>query len=304
MGGVVAVSTGWIVFFGLQGGLAQFWSAAFEYNFYYSLSVTSFLDRLKPVIVGIKPLTTVSLLQFAGIGYMFGILLIYYKRDVIRSWLPLLVIGLVDLPIELILISISGHTYPHYYMTILPVLALFTGITFWAILSSQFLYYIPHTARSVLAVGIIGVFLWTSFYHYAKEVISFGRGVNGLHPTVNSIKLNTNPEDKVLLWGAEASINYFSNRESSTRFVYQYPLYTPGYVDEQMIIEFLDDLIHAPPRLIIDTQNAMTPLYDFPIQTYDIRQRIAYLKCHYRIAGDILLGDWIVYEYTTNNCSP
>lgn len=288
-------------FFGLQGAVAQFWSAAFAFNLIYSSSVASFLDRLKPVIIGITPLTTVGLLQFAGIGYLLGLLLILFRRNIIRGWLPLLVIGLFDLPIELIFISTSGRTYPHYYMTVLPVLALFTGITFWAIFSTRFLYDLPYIAKYVLSLGVVGVFLWTSFNPYREQVLSF-RSVNRQHSVVSEIEQNTYPEDKVLLWGAETSINYFSRRKSPSRFVYQYPLYTQGYANDQMIIEFLDDLIRERPRLIIDTRDPGTPLYEFPIQTYAIRQRIAYLQCHYRIVGEI--QDWIVYEYTADSCFP
>lgn len=302
LGGVVIVVTVWIAFWGLQGGLVQFWSAAFAFNLVYSSSVTSFLDRLKPVITGIAPLTRVGLLQFAGIGYTLGLLLVYFRRDVVHDWLPLLVIGLFDLPIELILISISGKTYSHYYMTMLPVLAFFAGITFWVIFSSQFIHDLPHAVKWALAVSISGVFLWASFNPYKTQVASFRNSNTRQATVIEMIKRNTNPEDKVLLWGAETSINYFSRRTSPSRFVYQYPLYTQGYTNEQMIIEFLDDLIHEHPRLIVDTHNELTPLYEFPIQTYAIQQRIAYLQCHYHAVSEI--QGWTIYEYTAGDCSP
>lgn len=301
-GGVGVECIIWVAFFGLQGGLAQFWSAAFAYNFIYSSSITSFVERLSPVIIGIAPLTTSGLLQFAGIGYLIGLFSVCFRRDIVRGWLPLLVIGLFDLPIELILISTSGKTYPHYYMTALPVLALFTGITFWAILSSNFLYELPPIRKYALVLGICGVFLWASFSPYRAQAISLRRDVNVQHSIVRKIERITNSKDKVLIWGAEASINYFSHRQSPTRFVYQYPLYTQGYVNEQMIVEFLEDLIRESPQLIVDTHNPKTPIYEFPLQTDAIQQRVAYLQCHYRIVDEI--QDWIVYEYTAGNCSP
>ncbi len=301
LSGFIAVCIAWIAFFGLQGGLAQFWSAAFEFNFIYSSSGASFIDRLRPIVTGIEPLTRVGLLQCAGVGYLFGLLLVYFRRDLVRSWFPLLVIGLLDLPIELILISTSGRAYPHYYMTLLPVLAIFTGIAFQAIFSSRFLDGVQDAAKNVLVAGIFIVFLWTSFDEYRKQVIDF-RELNERHLVAVDIEHITNPEDSVLLWGAEASINYFSRRESPTRFVYQYPLYVQGYTNEQMVTEFLDDLIRKRPRLIIDTHNPYTPLYEFPIQTYAIQQRIAYLQCHYRVVGEI--QGWTVYEYTASPCSP
>jgi hypothetical protein len=300
--GAFAVCIGWVAFFGLQGSLLEFWDAAFKFNLVYSTSITGLLARLQPIAIGIKPLAIAGLFQFAGIGYLLGLLLIYFKKDVIRSWLPLLAIGLVDLPIELILISFSGRTYAHYYMTILPVLSVFAGVTFWVILSSCLFCDISHLVRCLLTIGIVAVILWTSYYDYINTILSF-RYVNGHASIVGRIQSSTSPEDKVLLWGAETSVNYFSHRVSPTRFVYQYPLYTQGYANEQMIIEFLDSVIRMSPKLLIDTRNPTTPIYEFPIQTNAIRERIRYLQCHYHPIGETQ-EKWVVYEYIANNCYP
>jgi len=44
-------------------------------------------------------------------------------------------------------------------------------------------------------------------------------------------------------------------------------LYINGYVNEQMIMEFLRDIINNHPRLIIDTKTPGQPIFDFPIHT-------------------------------------
>lgn len=302
-GGVAIVFIGWIVFFSLQGSLVQFWNAAFEYNLTYFSSGIDASGPIKPLIEGIWPLTKAGLLLLGGIGYLIGLLIISYKRELVANWLPLLGIGLFDLPIELTLLSISGRTYPHYYITILPVLALFTGITIWAILSSRILYNIPDIAKSLLVVDGIVVLLWISFAPYMYEM-AFFRSANIQHEIVTTIQKHTRPEDTVLLWGAETTINYYSERRSPTRFVYQYPLYNKGYATEEMIIAFLDELIQEKPRLIIDTHNPYTPLYEFPIQTNAIQKRIDYLECQYPLSDTISLGSWTVYEYAENGCSP
>lgn len=103
--GAFSVCAAWVVFFGLQGGLTQFWNAAFEFNFVYTSSAVGLVDRLKLLITEITPLTKAGLLQYAGIGYCIGLILASFNRDRVRPWFPLLVIGLLDLPIELILIS-------------------------------------------------------------------------------------------------------------------------------------------------------------------------------------------------------
>lgn len=301
-GGLI-IFVSWIAFFGLQGILPQFWNAAFEYNLVYFSSGIDSSGPIRPLIEGIWPLTKAGLLQFAGVGYLIGLLLISYKKQIVNDWLPLLGIGLIDLPIELVLLSISGRTYPHYYMTILPILALFAGITIWTILSSKFLYDIPEIAKTFLIIDSIVVFLWISFAPYMYE-LAFFRSANQQHEIVTAIQMNTSPEDTVLLWGAETAINFHAGRRSPSRFVYQYPLYNKGYVNEEMIIEFLDELIKENPRFIIDTHNSYTPLYKFPIQTNAIQKRIDYLECQYRSSDTISLGNWTVYEYGANNCIP
>src|SRR5688572_10963513 len=46
---------------------------------------------------------------------------------------PLILIALVNLPIEVILITISGRSIIHYYLTLLPVMAILTGILIYAV---------------------------------------------------------------------------------------------------------------------------------------------------------------------------
>ena len=301
-GGVAAVCAAWTAFFVMRNGFHQFWNSAFEYNFFYSTTLTAFRDRLNPVLIGITPLTTAGLLQFAGIGCILTLLMIRYKRDAIRDFLPLMAICLIDFPIELALISTSGWTYAHYYMTILPVLAVFSAVAFWSILSSRQIADMPNSAKYVLSLGICGVFIWSSFNPYKKQVQHFGKSLDEIDSVVGMIEKNTNADDKVLLWGAEPSVNFFARRKSPTRFVYQYPLYSKGYANENNIEEFLDDLLHERPKFIIDTCNSTTPLYEFPVKSAGITERIHLLKSRYRIADNV--RDWTVYEYKSDDSSP
>ena len=291
--GISAVAIPIVIFFSLQGALPQFWSAAFHYNFIYSTSTTGILNRLAPLYSGIKPLTSTGLFQISMIGYVFTIVMVLYKRSIFGKWLPLLIIGCFDLPIEIILVSISGIGYAHYYMAMLPVLSLFAGVLFWVFTSQMSAFGIKGVAKSFFVIGVMGVFFWSSIKIYKDQVFAI-RNIND-RTEISYIKLMTAPDDYVLMWGAESSINFFAMRKSPTRFVYQYPLYKLGYVDETMIEEYLKNNINHPPKLIIDTKNENTPLYEFPIHTQSINSDIAYLQSHYRIVQN--LDTWTVYEY-------
>ena len=105
----------------------------------------------------------------------------------------------------------------------------------------------------------------------------------------------TTSDDSVLIWGAESITNFESQRRSPTRFVYQYPLYTEGYADERLIEEFLEEIIKNKPRLIIDSRNPLTPLYNFGITSPQIEESINTLRTHYQFREGF--ETWTIYEY-------
>jgi hypothetical protein len=66
------------------------------------------------------------------------------------------------------------------------------------------------------------------------------------------------------MWGAETTINFVTQRRSPSRFVYQYPLYMPGYHSAQIVQEFYADLKAKRPIVIVDTSstNPLIPPID------------------------------------------
>ncbi|WKZ40733.1 MAG: glycosyltransferase family 39 protein [Anaerolineales bacterium] len=297
--GGLAFTTFVIVFFYIQGALPQFWSAAFEYNFVYSTRIDGGLaTALDTISKGVRPLTRTGLLQFSILGFIVAIALILLRKKSAKDTLPLLAIGLVDLPIELYLIGMPSRTFPHYYMTMLPVLALFAGLALWAFIKLMANWHIPNIATGILILGMASYLTWNSFYIYMDQLYTY-RKLTKNETIIEYIKETTSPDDTVLLWGAEASVNYFAERKSPTRFVYQYPLHQTGYVNDEMINEFLDDIIKKSPELIIDT-GTQNPLYGFPISTDAIIKKIEYLKTHYCQVQRI--DTWTIYQFSENGC--
>lgn len=298
--GGLLFSTSVVIFFGIQGALPQFWSAAFEYNFVYSARINSDLTSTLDVIAkGIKPLTRTGLLQFAVVGYVATIVLILFRKQSVKGALPLLTIGLINLPVEFALIGMPGRTFPHYYMTLLPILALFTGLTLWGFIRLMTNWRIPNLVTMVILLGAAGYLIWGSFYGFIDQLYTY-RKLTKNESIIDHIQETTSPNDSVLLWGAEVSVNYFAERKNPTRFVYQYPLHQEGYADEEMTNEFLDDIIRNRPKLIIDT-GTQDPLYGFPTSTVSISEKTAYLEAHYCRVQRI--DSWTIYEYSESGCN-
>jgi len=292
--GVAIIILGFVVYFAYHHALSQFWDAAFAYNFVYA-SVGN-KARLFSILMGVAPLTWMGLFQFALIGYFLALASVYFKENDFASH-SLVIIALIDLPLEVLLTSISGRSYPHYYMTLLPVLAFFSGVVFWYFFSRISFLQKSRMTERIFVVAILMVFLWEGYSGYRKQVFALRKVGN--KAAVEYILSTTKSEDYVLLWGADSGINFFTQRRSPTRFVYQYPLYKENYTNEQMVVEFLDDIIHYQPKLIIDTHNKKTPMYNFPVSSDEIREKITYIQEHYPPTGIELRG-WAVYKYQEN----
>jgi hypothetical protein len=76
--------------------------------------------------------------------------------------------------------------------------------------------------------------------------------------------------------------------------VYLSPLYTPGYTSQERIIEFLDVLLTAPPKMILDAPSDELPLFEFPLHSAEIDQRVAQLLQIYQLSGEV--DGWQVYR--------
>lgn len=280
-------------FLGIQGALPDFWDAAFSYNFSYSSS--SIKSRILAIIKGVETISTTYLVPFAFIGWVAGLVMVIFHRDAQnRALKSMIIIGLINLPIEFIFVSISGRGYPHYYIALLPILSFFSGLAFWFFIKCISGKYATGRPQLLFTICILSIFSLSHARGYIDTVRRF-RQVRHNSDLVAYIKKSTTDDDLVLFWGAEAGINFFSGRRSPSRFVYQYPLYQPGYTSEKMIEEFLDDLIQGKPSLIVDTQNPQTPFGDFEVTSDKIVEYWDRIISNY--SKKETLGSWTVYEY-------
>ena len=241
-----------VIYFAASCAIKQFWDAAFVYNFVYSSTTIS--RRLASMISGLESFTATGLTQLALAGWAAGLIWLFWKKDLAQKHLALLAIGVINLPIELVLTSISGQEYGHYYMALLPVFALFAGLAYW-ILSRELSRQTPKIALWGFTLIVIASIGLTNFRDYRQLVRTFSQaGSDDRIALVDYIRSNTAKDDFVLVLGAETTINFYAQRPSPTRFVYQFPLYKPGYATREMTEEFFQDVIQNEPKLIIDPE--------------------------------------------------
>jgi hypothetical protein len=208
-------------------------------------------------------------------------------------------------PIEVIMVNLSGRSYLHYFMAICAVCTLL-----YAVLANQFQNLLGHFRVKIgnallVSCWTVGIFL-TLVYNpiNSLQVFFTPDHDNQYLKTVRYIDANTQPEDKVLIWGAEPVINFLSDRDSPLRYPYLYPFYTINYQVKALTAELLKELQANKPLLIIYTGD--TPFVnitsdhkcELPVQTLLLGMEKVYkLICRYfYYNGTVGPAGWKVYH--------
>ena len=289
-----------ISYFAVYGAVHDFWRAAFVYDLVYCARENLFKSIISVILTGFQLLSITKITTFTLAGWGIGLFYLIFKRKALnKNITTLIAIGVIDFPIELLLVSTSGRAYPHYYMMLLPVSAILTGLLVHVFI--KVVAYLFGSPLSQKAILVISVFIFLSFAPtYIKAFAGYRNYVRALSAVqadsaINYIKKNTSDNDYILIWGAEPVINFFTQRVAPTRFVYHYPLYTPNYTTREMVEEYLRDIRRNKPALIIDTLGKGITTNNFGISSPKIDELLYFIRLNYQIKKK--LGSWVVYAY-------
>ena len=166
--------------------------------------------------------------------------------------LPLLVAAF-DLPVQLVMISLSGNNFLHYFMSALPSLTILCAFFFWYLSSRSPR---PQAMMWTLALSL-PVLLSGAIAGLQKDAVSEDRYTRAIAQYVRSA---TQTDDTIFYWGNLVPVYIESQRQSPSRFFFTDPLFLKGYTDRRHTSVLLSDLQAAPPALILSGSNADRPL--------------------------------------------
>lgn len=212
---------------------------------YYNLIYTSFNKNYLQIINYYLQLLSPSLLIETTI---FALIIIAWQIFKNQSIPDIIKIAVFALPLQLFLIVSSGRSYPHYFISVLPIITILLSYLLWKISTLQ---------RSSKLAFVVEIFFCTALLiQPAKSLKAAVTNLNIPQPhqssLINYLKSKNIENQYILVWGAESWIYYLSNNVSSTKYAYQYPLYTKKYQNTSMIEELLAAIKAKPPQAIID----------------------------------------------------
>ncbi len=174
-------------------------------------------------------------------------------------------------PIEVILSSISGKTYYHYYISWIPALSLlatnFYFLLFQALSKKRRKNFLPAILMTLFFFLIVNFNQGKSFIlkNLDKNLAAYTLNLKPLvyrsnyvkyADTLQAISLYSKKSDTLLVWGSESALYFLSNRKAASRYFYQYPLFTKGYTHNNLVTDFVFEIIQAKPKIIVDASSS------------------------------------------------
>jgi len=268
--GMVTLLVPFLIYFGNNHALDAFYDQAFRYNFIYienSQTNINYSNFLSPPINYLLYLTVVSYVIVLMSSRKITTSLHFFENRFV-------LLLLLAFPLEFFLSQISGRGYNHYYLTWAPYIIFAIG---FSVNKTFHILSFPKRINKVLFLLIaIACFLVWPPSQMLREYTNIGKyfiynranGIEKNHPLIDYIHDNTDPEDKVLLWGFGRWLTYLIDRESPSRYVYQFALNTPGYTTDEMVDEFTHALKVKKPKFIIEAINYFIPLDSNQLLSY------------------------------------
>jgi hypothetical protein len=190
----------------------------------------------------------------------------------------------------------------HYFVTLLPGVALLAGVATSA--STQFLFAkkMPSLVQilPVLVVGaaIIGPVFTLSGFFFRATPVEACRMMYGVNPFPESIEIgkyiknHSAKDDKIAVLGSEPQIYFYANRKSATGYIYVYGLMEPQDYASEMQLEMIHEIEKARPRYAIIINVPTSWLRILGSDTTIFKWAEMYFGKNYQIAGfvDIIPG--------------
>lgn len=288
----------------LWGAWPEFYHWVVEYNFKYVESGGHGPGAWREAFL--------NLLQLFGSTAFFWLLLIparwHHTEGALKktAWVYLGFGLLATLP--------GLRFYPHYFFQAYPPLAILAAGG-WQVLRDSRIRWVKLLGPIGLALSCIGVLAQNLL---VDKIMNAGtlKDYSPVNREVGEyLKKNSQPEDRLFIWGWGHLIYYYSGLSPAVRFMHSDPLSgrisasdPRDYGTKQALARvppknwdiFLEDMARNRPRYWLDTSPAGMHSYEnFPLQAYPVLKKL--LEEHYQLETEI--GGVRVYRRTDDSPS-
>lgn len=310
--GFASVLTVVALYFLSQEALGDLVDAVFRFNLLLNVTEGSIVSA---ILTGIDRLSLIFLIAF--VAWFLAIVRLLSSRKETQAMKSLLAVMVIGLPVELFLATFGGKGIGHYFISWLPILGLLSAFFAYRLLEdikeNITLFGRKTPLASIWLSAILFMIVLQPAYkllppttQFISKTLRTGQLTRAEYSPqdaemVDLITRQTEEGEYLLIWGFEFKYYFMTNRESPSRFAYQYPFATPGFATPEMIDQFILDISTKRP-LIIDSSisdGSNIPWIGAPkwenIPGMD--KVMDFIFTHYAVTALVGPEKWPVYEY-------
>jgi hypothetical protein len=274
-----------VIPFAGAGALSDFLYANLAYNWLY-LGALSYGERLAQLTNGLLVFSALAAPLVAGA--MLGFLTLMRGRR-----LPMDHMLILWALASLLGVATGGRFFPHYFLQLLPALAVLTAAAVYRLLLHRQGQSVPKLAL-LLCVITLAVSLGTNAVLYlapeaaekrvAETTLEHKQWEDDSEALAVYIGDRTGPDDTIFNFGREAQIYFYAQRRPAVRYFADWPYWW----DESTLSETIEALRQTKPAYIIDS--AQPPLFEDYAQYHPQALR-AFLAENYEYEGKLYFAD-------------
>ena len=239
-------------YFAWHRGMLELLNASFWYNVKYGSHALRQKLLVLPLLIGerLQPLSTLCVFTVVGLVFLPRL---FRGDDVLprgTQWHWLLV--LLWLIFDLAGAVAGGRDYPHYYLALVPSLAVAAAFAIWALYSSLERY-----ADRRLQYALLLLFILPLALTQVADVVAKAREVRWQESTsaelvANQINEAARRDNSVFVWPYEPMIYYSTKLVSPGRYLTAHYLYDSSEAYSRIGTEIMASIRRAPPTYVVD----------------------------------------------------
>ena len=299
VGGLIplALTAAWLA---ATGALPAAWEALVDYNIAYRAAAASVAGGMWEQIS--RPALAVIVLSLLYLVTLAAYGLLIVRRTPSSFARRIVIVAFAWLLAAVAFTLYQGRFYSHYASIFVPPMAL---------LAAQGVHALRRLAgRSVARLAAVAA-PWIVVAAISSVVaMQQGAGLlegerdnrTAVRSTAAVIDSLSTPHDPLFVWGLSPDIYLESHRTPLVRWVYLFPLTTPGFSNSGQVLELLQCFQETPPSVVVDTGwgNGSALHSPFGVESldgrdYDILGPVRdFIMSHYVRAA--VVGDWVIYS--------
>lgn len=225
--GMLVFMLPFIIYLAYNNAISNFINEYLIFNFKYSsYKEMSIKNTIKFFIIKDPIIILITL------GYLFFIIV----KEERKKW-DIIITSLVFFLLSFILVVLPANHYLHYGMILIPT---------FIIPVSMAISYINNKSLNIVVLIFSVVVL---FGFISLNIIKIRNKEEDIYLKISKYVVNnTKEEDRIIVLGNRCLIYLMSNRESASKYIYQYPI---SNVDSNIKNDFIKELIENEPKIIV-----------------------------------------------------